>query len=167
MNRAVVAAGMASAKMERGLLLLSAAVLFFMMCVTAIDVVMRKILPGAFPAADELTKLSLGVLVFAAMPLVTVRREHIVISLFDGLFSNSFNRAKQLVMDLFSGAILLVLAWRLAIMAQRFGAYDDRTLFLEAPFAPLAWFTFAAAVFAALLSFGLAVTRVSPARKGD
>jgi TRAP-type C4-dicarboxylate transport system permease small subunit len=130
---------------DRALALLAAATLFFMMCVTFLDVLMRKVLPGTFPAADELTKLSLGVLVFSSLPLIAMRREHLVISLFDNAFPRRINRVRLVTIDLVSAALLGVLAWRLAITAQRFGEFNDSTMLLRAPIAPFAWFMFATA----------------------
>ena len=140
---------------DRALGLLAAVTLFFMMCVTFADVVMRKVLPGTFPAADELTKLSLGVLVFSALPLIAARREHLVISLFDSALPKFWNWIRLTLIDIFSAALLGVLAWRLALMALRFGEYGDRTMFLDAPIAPFAWFMFAAAALAALIALVL------------
>jgi len=145
---------------DRALGLLAAATLFFMMCVTFLDVVMRKMLPGTFPAADELTKLSLGVLIFASLPLIAARRELLVISLFDNAFPRRMNRVRLVVIDLASAALLGVLAWRLAVTAQRFGEFDDRTLFLGAPIAPFAWFMFATAGFASAIALALAIARL-------
>lgn len=152
------------ASLDRALGVLAAVTLFFMMGVTFIDVAMRKVLPGTFPAADELTKMSLGVLIFAALPLVTARREHVVISLFDGLFSRRWNTVRMIVVDVASAVLLAVLAWRLAGLAIRFGTYDDRTLFLDAPWAPFAWFMFATAALASALALSLAIGRL---RSGD
>jgi len=148
-----------AAACDRALGLLAAATLFFMMCVTFLDVVMRKVLPGTFPAADELTKLSLGVLIFSALPLISARREHLVISLFDGAFSRTANRIRLVVIDLVSAVLLGVLAWRLALTALRFSEFGDRTLFLGARLAPFAWFMFATAALAAAIALGLAILR--------
>jgi TRAP-type C4-dicarboxylate transport system permease small subunit len=149
---------------DRALALLAAATLFFMMCVTFLDVVMRKVLPGTFPAADELTKLSLGVLIFSSLPLIAMRREHLVISLFDNVFPRRLNRVRLVLIDLISAALLGVLAWRLAVTAQRFGEFNDSTMLLGAPIAPFAWFMFATATFAAVIALVLAIARL---RTGD
>jgi len=148
-----------AAACTRALGVLAAMTLFFMMCVTFADVVMRKVLPGTFPAADELTKLSLGVLVFASLPLVTARREQVVISLFEGFFSGLLNRLRLALVEFASAVLLAVLAWRLALIAQRFGDYSDTMLYLDIPIAPFAWFMFAMAVLASAIALGLAVSR--------
>jgi TRAP-type transport system small permease protein len=145
---------------DRALALLAAATLFFMMCVTFIDVVMRRVLPGTFPAADELTKLSLGVLIFSSLPLIAKRREHLVISLFDNAFPRRVDRVRLVVIDLVSAALLGVLAWRLAVTAQRFGEFNDSTMLLGAPIAPFAWFMFTAAALASAIALVLAIARL-------
>jgi TRAP-type C4-dicarboxylate transport system permease small subunit len=148
---------------DRALALLAAATLFFMMCVTFIDVVMRRVLPGTFPAADELTKLSLGVLIFSSLPLIAKRREHLVISLFDNAFPRRVDRVRLVVIDLVSAALLGVLAWRLAVTAQRFGEFNDSTMLLGAPIAPFAWFMFATAALASGIAVALAIARLRTA----
>lgn len=148
---------------DRALALLAAATLFFMMCVTFVDVVMRRVLPGTFPAADELTKLSLGVLIFSSLPLIAKRREHLVISLFDNAFPRRVDRVRLVVIDLVSAALLGVLAWRLAVTAQRFGEFNDSTMLLGAPIAPFAWFMFATAALASGIAVALAIARLRTA----
>lgn len=154
-----------AAACDRTLGLLAAATLFFMMCVTFLDVIMRKVLPGTFPAADELTKLSLGVLIFSSLPLIAMRREHLVISLFDNAFPRRMNRVRLIVIDLASAALLAVLAWRLAVTAQRFGEFNDSTMLLGAPIAPFAWFMFATATLASAIALVLAIARLRATNK--
>jgi TRAP-type C4-dicarboxylate transport system permease small subunit len=153
-----------AAACDRALGLLAAATLFFMMCVTFLDVVMRKLPPGTlpftFPAADELTKLSLGVLIYSSLPLIAARREHLVISLFDNAFPRRVDRVRLVVIDLVSAALLGVLAWRLAVTAQRFGEFNDSTMLLGAPIAPFAWFMFTAAALASAIALVLAIARL-------
>ncbi len=144
--------------LDRALGLIAAVTLFFMMLVTFFDVLLRKFPVFTFPAADELTKLALGVLVFSALPVVTRHEEHVVISLFDPLFSRRWKVAKLAFIDVFSALVLAILAWRLGVLALRTLA-TDYTLFIGAPLAPFAWFMAATASLAALLALGLAVSR--------
>jgi TRAP-type C4-dicarboxylate transport system permease small subunit len=146
--------------------LLVAVILFFMMAITLIDVVMRELLPGAFPAADELTKLSLGVLIFAALPLVTSRREHVVVTLFDGLFGNRGLAWKSALMNVIGAAVIGCLCWRLVLLALRFVEYGDRTTFLAFPLAPVVWFMVGAAAWTALILLALAMRDILHAVKG-
>lgn len=144
-----------------------AVTLFFMMVVTVVDVAMRELLPGAFPAADELTKLTLGVLVFAAFPMVTSRREHVIITLFDSLFGDAALAIKSAFMNLVSAVIVGVLCWRLVILALRFAEYGDRTTFIAAPLAPFAWFMVATAGWSAVILVALACRDLGHAMRGQ
>lgn len=141
----------AAGRLDRLLGYAVAATLFFMMWVTFIDVVMREVLPGSFPAADELTKLSLGVLVFAALPLITARGGHVTIALFDTALRGRARRVRGLAVNLVGAGVLGVFCWRLALLALRFGSYGDATLFLGAPLAPFAWLMSALAGLSAAL----------------
>jgi TRAP-type C4-dicarboxylate transport system permease small subunit len=110
-----------------------------------------------------LTKLSLGVLIFSSLPLIAKRREHLVISLFDNAFPRRVDRVRLVVIDLVSAALLGVLAWRLAVTAQRFGEFNDSTMLLGAPIAPFAWFMFATAALASGIAVALAIARLRTA----
>lgn len=146
--------------------LVVAVTLFFMMVVTVVDVAMRELLPGAFPAADELTKLTLGLLVFAALPMVTSRREHVVITLFDGLFGPVALSIKSALMNIGSAIVIGVLCWRLISLALRFASYGDRTTFIAAPLAPFAWFMVVTAGWAAIVLAALAWRDLTCAARG-
>ena len=62
--------------------LLAAGALFAIMALTFFDVGGRKILSDSIPGSLELTELLMVVVIFAALPLVSLRGEHIV---FDSL----------------------------------------------------------------------------------
>ena len=71
----------------RALQLFTAFILFALMVITLLDVVGRYFLNAPLAGAFELTRLAMGLLVFSALPLVTARERHIVVSLFDPLFA--------------------------------------------------------------------------------
>lgn len=116
------------------------ATIFFMMAVTFFDVIGRYFFAAPLPAADELTKLAMGVSIFAGLPLVTRRREHVTISLLDGLFSGGVLRVRQTFVDLVCMGVVGGLCWRLIIQSQSLAEYQDTTLFLGVPLAPFATF---------------------------
>mgnify|MGYP001327479298 CR=1 FL=1 len=116
------------------------ATIFFMMAVTFVDVVGRYFFNAPLPAADELTKLAMGVSIFAGLPLVTRLREHVTISLLDGLFSGPAFKVRQTFIDLVCMGVVAVLCWRLIIQAEGLAQYNDKTLFLGVPLAPFALF---------------------------
>jgi|TARA_B100000959_G_C14873943_1_gene579554 TRAP-type C4-dicarboxylate transport system permease small subunit len=114
--------------------------IFFMMAVTFFDVIGRYFFSAPLPAADELTKLTMGVSIFAGLPLVTRAREHVTISLLDGLFSSPALRVRKVVVDFICLGALGVLCWRLILQAQTLARFDDKTIFLGAPLTPFAYF---------------------------
>ena len=125
----------------RGLGLFLGSTIFFMMAVTFVDVVGRYFFNAPLPAADELTKLTMGVSIFAGLPLVTRRREHVTISLLDGLFKGPVLRVRQTSIDVICLGVMGTLCWRLILQAQSLAQYDDKTIFLGAPLPPFAYFT--------------------------
>ena len=73
--------------LEKLLGVISAAVLFLMMIITTVDVFGRYVLNKPLPGGFEMTEMALAVLIYAALPLVSIRREHIVIDTLDTLMS--------------------------------------------------------------------------------
>lgn len=73
--------------LEKLLGVISAAVLFLMMIITTVDVFGRYVLNQPLPGGFEMTEMALAVLIYAALPLVSMRREHIVIDTLDSLMS--------------------------------------------------------------------------------
>ena len=61
---------------------LAAVALFCIMTLTFFDVGGRKLASTSIPGSLELTELLMVVVIFAALPLVSIRREHVV---FDSL----------------------------------------------------------------------------------
>ena len=73
----------------------SASVLFLMMLITAVDVAGRYVFNKPLPGGFELTELLLAALIYCGLPLVSARREHIVIDTFDPYYSPRFKRALE------------------------------------------------------------------------
>ncbi len=71
----------------RTLQLFTAFILFALMVITVLDVVGRYVLNAPLVGAFELTKLSMGLLVFSALPLVTARERHIVVGMFEPILA--------------------------------------------------------------------------------
>ena len=73
----------ARAWLERALGLIAGAVLFVMMMLTTVDVFGRYVLNKPVAGAFEVTEMMLAALIYCGLPLVSQRREHIVIDTFD------------------------------------------------------------------------------------
>ena len=126
--------------------LVAAAILFGLMALTFGDVVGREFnvpIPGAY----DLTKLSLGVLLFTALPLVTWEEKHLTVDLVIGAVPRWLRRPLRLGSLVLSAVVLTIFAWRLWAQGLSLANYGQKAETLGVPVAPLAYFL---AVFAAL-----------------
>src|SRR5688572_22520035 len=91
----------------------AAVVLFAMMAVTAIDVFGRYLFNSPLQGGYEFTQLLMVSLIFAALPSVTRRGEHITV----GLFEKAFTGWGRSIRDVVISTVIVIgsayLAWRL------------------------------------------------------
>jgi TRAP-type C4-dicarboxylate transport system permease small subunit len=116
----------------------AASILFAMMAVTAVDVFGRYLFNSPLQGSYELTQLFMLALVFSALPSVTRRTEHITVGLFENAFSGWMRAARDVAIAVLVAVCAVYLAWRLYILAGRFGAFGDTTATLRVPIAPFA-----------------------------
>src|SRR5206468_8216939 len=90
--------------------LLSAAALFAIMALTFFDVGGRKLLDNSIPGSLELTELLMVIVIFASLPLVSLRGEHVLFDSFDAYLSPRVLRLQKAVIDLAIAVALLALA---------------------------------------------------------
>jgi TRAP-type transport system small permease protein len=119
---------------------LACAVLFALMAMTFFDVVLRSVLNDPIESATELTRLFMAIMVFASLPLVTWRGEHIVVDLMDSLFSRPMARLRDIIIDISAGLLILWPAKRVFGLAERARDYGDRTEYLGFPQHYIGWF---------------------------
>ena len=86
--------------------LLAAVALFAIMALTLVDVAGRKLLNHSIPGSLELTEILMVVVIFAALPLVSLHGEHVVFDSLDQLMPPWLRRLQQAVVDLFCAAAL-------------------------------------------------------------
>ncbi len=123
---------------------LASSALFFLMVMTFFDVILRSLFNNPIEAATELTRLLMAVVVFASLPIVTWRGEHIVVDLLDGFFSKGLARIRNILIDGASGILLLWPAYKVIGLAERARSYGDLTEYLEIPQFYIAYFIGAA-----------------------
>ena len=117
--------------------LLAAAALFAIMALTFFDVGGRKLLSNSIPGSLELTELLMVVVIFAALPLVSLRGEHVVFDSLDHYLPEAVRKVQRALMQLVCGAVLLALGW---LMWQTGGQYLEtgettaQLKILKAPF---------------------------------
>ena len=118
----------------------SALVLFALMAMTCIDVVGRYFFNSPLDGATELTQLMMGLIVFAILPTVCYREEHVSVDLLDLWMPNSWINVRQAILNLLMAVMMLFVAWRVWISANFMADYGDATEFLAIPYAPITYF---------------------------
>lgn len=122
-----------------GALKLAASLLLFaMMAVTFVDVVGRYFLGRALNGAYELTEVLLALVVFAGLPIVTWRREHVTVDLVTSRLPALPRGLLARVAAVATAVVLGLLAWRLGVTARDLTGYGDATVFLGIPLGPVA-----------------------------
>lgn len=123
--------------------LVAAANLFAMMALTAVDVAARYLLNAPLPGGYEITEVTMAVLVFSVLPIVTASDDHLTIGLFEDKFKGRLRSVKGTLVSLISGVFVALVTWRVWVEAGRLAGIHDRTALLGIPLAPLAYFMFA------------------------
>jgi TRAP-type C4-dicarboxylate transport system permease small subunit len=119
---------------------LSAIILFILMLLTVVDVLGRFLLNAPLPGGFEITELMMAALVFAAMPAVTRREDHIVIDLLDFMMPTWIVRPRQVIVNLLCVVLCALWAWRTWVLGDRLAGYGEVTEYLHLPLAPICYF---------------------------
>ena len=117
--------------------LLCGGALFAIMALTFFDVIGRKFLDQSIPGSLELTELLMVVVIFAGLPLVSLRGEHVVFDTMDSYLANWVLKIQKAVVNLLCAAALLGLAWVMWGNGDQFMASGETTAqlkLLKAPF---------------------------------
>ena len=139
--------------------LLAGVALFAIMMLTFVDVGGRKFLDTSLPGALELTELLMVAVIFAALPLVSLRGEHVTFDSLDMLLPAGFRRMQQALVDLVVAAMLIFLAWLMWDHAGKMAEYGDVTNRLRIPLYP---FVYAMSVMCALSALVHLLLTVQP-----
>ena len=118
---------------------ISGTVLFVMMMITAVDVAGRYLFSRPLAGGFELTEMMLAALIYCGLPLVSARREHIVIDTFDPLFSRRLKRGLDMVAEVVCAVALAGVGFLIFLRAGRVVEYGDTTSVLKLPLAPVVY----------------------------
>ncbi|WP_119168432.1 TRAP transporter small permease [Algihabitans albus] len=108
------------------------------MTIMVTDVIGRHLLNAPVPGAAELIELLMALLVFSALPLTTLRREHIQVDLFTSLVPIRARRITEALANAVAAVIVTFITWRLYDKTVEIVGYGDTTAFLRLPLAPVA-----------------------------
>lgn len=116
--------------------LLSGIALFAIMALTFFDVIGRKAVSHSIPGSLELTELLMVVVIFAALPLVSRRGEHVEFDSLDPYLPMWFRRLQNAFVHLLCAAVLLGLGWLMWQTGAQFAQTGETTAQLKIPKAP-------------------------------
>jgi TRAP-type C4-dicarboxylate transport system permease small subunit len=120
------------------LTLCAAFLVFVLMMLTVADVVGR-IFRAPVEGAYDITKYSLGVLLFTALPAVTAADRHLTVDLFLYLISERQKRALRAVSSFFAAFVLGIFAWQLWEQGLSKAEAGQTLSTLNIPVAPFAY----------------------------
>jgi len=104
-----------------------------MMVTTFIDVMLRYFFGRPIGGAFEVTEISMGMLVFFALPAVMLRRENIVVTLLIERFPPRVQAWSAAIGDLLCAVALLFIAWRMWLHGARLLRFKEVTMELAVP----------------------------------
>ena len=116
--------------------LLCASALFAIMVLTFFDVSGRKLLSHSIPGSLELTELLMVIVIFAGLPLVSERGEHVIFDSLDSLWPAWFVKMQKALVHLICAALMIALAVLMWNTGTQFAGYGETTAQLKIAKAP-------------------------------
>jgi TRAP-type transport system small permease protein len=111
-----------------------------MMLLTFSDVVARYLLNRPIRGAFEVTELTLLVLIFAGLPLVSHADEHVTMDFIDRLLPPAGQRLLVRAVHAVCAAIMFFLTWQVWLKAGKISSYADTTDVLLISIGPFVYF---------------------------
>lgn len=145
---------------------MAAMALFSIMWLTVVDVVGRKFFSNSVPGGLELTEMLMVVVIFAALPLVSWRSEHVVFDTLDGFIPDWLRSIQARVIHLVCAGAFFFLGRLMVMRAERFAEYGDTTVHLGLAIAPVAWLMAALLALTGLAHLSLIFVRAPVAGHG-
>ena len=126
--------------LQRGLGGLAATLLFFMMALTFVDVIGRYLFNMPVYGGFEMTEVALATMIFAGLPLVTARDEHVTVDLFDRMIPAGIRHLRNTAISVLCAVLLFILSHHVWQKAGDSIRYGDVTAILEIPLGPMVYF---------------------------
>ena len=111
--------------------LLCGSALFAIMALTFFDVAGRKLWSQSIPGSLELTELLMVVVIFAGMPLVSERGEHVVFDSLDSLLPEWLLKAQAVIVHFICAGLMLGLAYLMWQTGTQFSENGETTAQLK------------------------------------
>ena len=137
--------------------LLAAVALFTIMWMTVVDVTGRKFFNNSLPGGLEMTEILMVCVIFAGLPLVSWRGEHVVFDTFDRVTPAWLREVQLRAVHVLCFATFCWLAWLMVGKGERFASYGETTSYLRLPLYPVAYTMAALLLVTGLAHLALAV----------
>lgn len=147
--------------------LLSGAALFAIMALTFFDVGGRKLLDHSIPGSLELTELLMVVVIFASLPLVSLRGEHVVFDSFDSYLHPLVRRSQGILIHLLCSAVMLTLGFLMWKTGAQFDINGDITAQLQIAKSPFIYGMAVMCGLTGLVHLGLIVAPAPELAEGE
>jgi TRAP-type C4-dicarboxylate transport system permease small subunit len=141
---------------------IAAAELFCLMALTCVDVVGRYFFSSPVRGGFEVTEMLLAGLIFSALPLVTLRGDHVTVDLLEAITPERVLRIQHGVACIVSFVATGYLATRLWARAVTMDVAGETTAQLKFK---LAYLTYAMAILMGLTALALLVLALRPPRR--
>ena len=145
-------------KRLEGILGLGAALsLFAMMVLTFLDVIGRKLVGESIVGSLELTELLMLGTIFFALPMVSLKSEHVVFDLLDMILPASVRRMQGIISNVVCALLMGGAAWLVWLRSLRIMEDGDQTAQLSIELAPFVVATAVLLLAAAVMHMALAI----------
>lgn len=114
-------------------------ILFSMMILTSVDVFTRYVLNAPIRGAFEISEILMAVLIFAGLPLVSRKNEHVTIEFADRLVPGALKGVMDGLVHLVCAGLMFGASWLMFLKAQRVAQYGDNTATLKIELAPFVY----------------------------
>jgi TRAP-type C4-dicarboxylate transport system permease small subunit len=116
--------------------LVSAVALFAIMALTFFDVLGRKLASNSIPGSLEMTEMLMVIVIFASLPLVSLRGEHVLFDSLDPYLPDWVLHAQKAIIHGVLALLLIALAFLMWKTGGEFLASGETTAQLQVPKAP-------------------------------
>jgi TRAP-type C4-dicarboxylate transport system permease small subunit len=140
---------------------IAGSLLLFTVALTAADVIGRYFLGSPIPGAFQMVRAAMGVMTFAALPIVSARRQHLAADIVERAVSARMQRVFRALVGVFSLAALSLLTWRLVLQAREIARGNETLDVVNLPVAPLAYVMAAMAAAASAATLVLLIRDLS------
>jgi len=107
--------------------------LFLLMAVTCIDVFGRYIFNHPLTGSTELIEMSMAVLIFSVLPVISWRNEHIVVDLLDSFTPPLVHMVRNILLNVVTALALYFLGGRILKLGARSLDYGEQSEYLGIP----------------------------------